>query len=537
MKLYEITYSLQNNVSLKSYLEEFCDETNTCDGKQIFIKTEPHIGEKIYVISEDEDIVKETLNVRPLYTISSVFVILFAIYILFIGFKLNLIDMMWYVPTAIGAVGVFIVPYWMMNYQPSEFYPESQPLFGLSRFNPLPFQQHTQISVMVYLTTLAAGIVLLPVVFPNPNVLATVFPVSISAVFFAWQDGFDPSSDITTVITTLTLLPFAIPLINLGIYTQRSIYTHQNMAIIHYIIPDDFNQLTQAIGLIYRSETVWLLFMNLTTILVMFFVLKSIADGAGRIGVYKMPHSISDKKHLRAGLSVLFITYVGGSISLFISQLFGHPIVPVNTVFHGILIYWPLLVIVPIWFIVWYWNPWSNSIDIPRNVSESAIEVDGIPVLFRDLGDIAAFPVLRDEPVIVLHERLEQNLTDDEIQAICYHEIYHINHNSVKYQDWVDIPVVGYVLFLFRTNLSELFNEEYAADEFAAANVGVEAVISAVKTVDSMDIGRSGSLVQNNIKTGWQGYVHLLFSPPVLSLYSPPRHHRITRLEEDATPD
>jgi Zn-dependent protease with chaperone function len=168
------------------------------------------------------------------------------------------------------------------------------------------------------------------------------------------------------------------------------------------------------------------------------------------------------------------------------------------------------------------------------DVSEPAFEVDDIPVLFRNLGDAAAFPVSDDEPVIVLHEQLNQNLTDEEIQAICYHELYHVKHNSVKYQTWIDIPVVGYLLFLFRTDLSELFNEEYAADEFAAAKVGTEAVVSALTTVDNMNLGRNGSAIQNHIEQGWRGYIQLLFSPPVLSLYSPPRRHRIKRLEEDA---
>jgi len=537
MQLYELTYSLQNEVSPKSCLKEFCDETESCGGNNISIKSEFPVGKKTYLLPEDGDIVKEKFSASPYYIISSFSVILFAIKFLFTGFELNSIDMIWYAPLVIGALGVLINPYLMMKHQPSEFYPESESLFGLSRLRPLPFQQHMKISVIVYLTTLAVGVVLLPVVFPDPNVLAAIFPVSITAVFLAWQDGYDPASNTITVITILTLLPFAIPLINLGMYSQRSISAQQNMQILQYLTPDAFNQINQAVAPIIQSETLWLLATNLMIIISIILVMKLITGGAGKIEVYKLPHSVSDKKHLRVGISILFIIYVGGSIGLWISQLIGYPIVPVEAVFDRVLIYWPLYILVPIWFFMWLWNPWGDSIDTPIDVSESAFEVDGVPVLFRDLGDTAALPKSGDKPAIVLHKQFKQDLTDDEIQAICYHELYHIKHNSIKYQTWIDIPVIGYLLFLFRTNFSELFNEEYAADEFAAANVGTEAVVSALTTVESMNIGRGGSPIQNHTNKGWQGYIQLLFSPPVLSLYSPPRHHRITRLEDDVTPE
>jgi len=534
MQLYELTYSLQNSVSPKSCLEEFCDETDSDNGKQIFTKKQPYIAEKVYTVPDNGDTVGEVLRIKPYYILCSFSVIWFAIYFLLTGFKLDLIEIIWYAFLLPGSIVVLVFPYWMLNLQPSEFYPEGQLLFGLSRFRPLPFQQQIQMSVVAYLTTLAAGIVLLPIVFPDPNVLAAVFPVSILAVSLIWQDRSDPATDSIVILTVLTLLPFAIPLINLSIYTQWNVFAQQNAQLVTYLTPETFNQLNQAILSITQSQTLGLISTIPTAVLLPIVVMKSIANSTDRIDVFKIPDTVDDKKYLRAGSLLLFAIYVGGSIGILLSQLFGYPIIPVETILDGILIYWPLFVLVPIWVIVWYWNPWSGSIDSSMDVSKPAFEVGNIPVLFRDLGDAAAFPVSDEEPVIVLHEQLKQHLTDDEIQAICYHELYHVKHNSVKYQTWINIPVVGYLLFLFRTDLSELFNEEYAADEFAAANVGTEAVVSALNTVDSMNLGRNGSAIQNHIEQGWRGYVQLLFSPPVLSLYSPPRRHRIKRLEGDA---
>jgi Zn-dependent protease with chaperone function len=536
MQLYELTYRLQNSVSPKSCLKDFCDEADSDSGEHTFTKIQPYIAEKVYTVPDNGDTVREVLRIKPYYILCSLSVIWFAIYFLLTGFKLNLIDIVWYAFLLPGSIVVLLFPYWMLNFQPAEFYPEDQSLFGLSRFRPLPFQQQTQMSVVAYLTTLAAGIVLLPVVFPDPNVLAAVFPVSILAVSLIWQDRSDPATDSIVMLTVLTLLPFGIPLINLSIYSQWNVFAQQNAQILTYLTPEAFNQLNQAILPIIQSQTLGVIFAIPTAVFLPIAVMRSIANNTDRIDVFKIPDTVDDKKYLRAGSLLLFATYVGGSIGILLSQLFGYPIIPVETVLDGILIYWPLFVLVPIWFIVWYRNPWGGSIDSSMDVSEPAFEVDDIPVLFRNLGDAAAFPVSDDEPVIVLHEQLNQNLTDEEIQAICYHELYHVKHNSVKYQTWIDIPVVGYLLFLFRTDLSELFNEEYAADEFAAAKVGTEAVVSALTTVDNMNLGRNGSAIQNHIEQGWRGYIQLLFSPPVLSLYSPPRRHRIKRLEEDAVP-
>lgn len=530
MQIYQLTYTLQNSVSPKSCLKNFCDEADSDNGKHTFTKTQSYIAEKTYTVPDDGDTVREVLRIKPYYILCLFSVMWFAIRILLTDFNPDL--MISYAFLLPGSVFVLLFPYWMINLQPSEFYPEGQSLFRLSRFRPLAFQQQIQMSAVAYLTILAAGIVLLPVVFPDPNVLAAVFPVSIFAISLIWQDQSDPATDRIVVLTVLTLLPFAIPLINLSIYSQWNEFTQRSVQLLAYFTPETFNQLNRAILHIIQSQTLGLIFSIPTAVFLPIVVMKSIANNTGRIDVFKIPDTVDNKKYLRTGSLLLFTMYVGGSIGTLLGQLFGYPIIPVETVLDGILIYWPLVVLVPVWFIVWYWNPWGSSMNIPIDVSEPAFEMDEIPVLFRDLGDAAAFPVLDGEPVIVLHEQLKQNLTDDEIHAICYHELYHIKHNSVKYQTWIDIPVVGYPLFLFRADLSELFNEEYAADEFAAANVGSEAVVSALTMVNSTNLGRSSS-IQSHFNEGWRGCVQLLFSPPVLSLYSPPRHYRIKRLEGD----
>lgn len=533
MQLYRLTYDLQNKSDLRQSLRDFCDEVESVSDRSEFIWKIPFTVEKRYTISDEENIINETLTAEPYYLLCSASAAILAVWLIQDNFQLILIDLIWYILLLPGAITLFILPYLLMNHQPAEFYAKQQSTFGLFRYQPSPFLTETQISPIVYVNSLIAGVVILPVVFPSPNILAAVFPVSVLAIFLIWQNRSDPASDNMILITALTVLPFSIPLINLTMYSQYEDIMAQNGYLISQITPSVFNPINELILSIFQSQTVGLVLTLPISVLLPIRIMKLVSDNTSRINTYEMPTKIRDKKHLRAGALLLCTIYIGGSLSLFLTQLAGYPIVPVDSVMAGVLVYWPLFILVPSWYVIWYQNLWHSSVDQEGDFEKPAFEIEGIPVFFGDLDRKAAFPISDDaSPAIVLNKKLKGKLNDDEIAAICYHELYHIKHDSIKYQKWIDVPVIGYVLFFLQANLSELYNEEYAADEFAAEKVGASAVISTLENVKQLGIGQAGSPVRQHLKKGWRGYVRLLFSPPVLSLYSPPRQYRINRLEE-----
>ncbi len=425
-----------------------------------------------------------------------------------------------------------IYPYIAIGDQPDEFYPKKEKCNLLSRLRPLPFQKQVSFSLVVYLNNLSAAIIALPIIFPEMNILAVAFPISVLALFLMFQDQSDPATNNVVGLTALILLPFTLPISNLAIYTQIPTVSQQNATMLAVFTPDLFQPAMDTITSSMDSVLLNLIFANAISIVILSSIYKLIYKNRSRIEVYKMPERIDDKKHLRAGVSLLFFVYVGGSISLLISQIVGHPLVPVEGLLRIILIYWPLIVITTTWAIVWFFRQQKNPTEDKICKTETACFVEGYQAVFAETGGAVAFPILsEDGPIIVLNNQLRHDLTDEEIKAICYHEIYHIRNRSIRYQDRVEIPIVGHLLFFLTTNFSELYNEEYYADEFAAEKLGPKVVISCLEKKQSMNFIRDEYTIRSHFKVGWQGFAHLLYSMPILALYSPPDKHRINRLE------
>jgi len=532
MKIYEIKYQLQNNLDIKSSLKKECDYSHTDENNHIFIKEDNKMGRKIYIVPNDGKEFTEYYIAKLRYVFCTITILLISSYLFLINFNLSISDWILILCAFPMANLLSIYPHIITDDQPKEFHPKKQQYSLLARLRPLPFQKQVDFSPIVYLNNIFAAIITVPLVFPEMNILAVVFPTSVLALFLMFQDQSDPATNNVVALTALILLPFALPIINLGIYTQLPTISQQNTTVLTALTPDPFHPVVAAITSVMSSSILNLLLVNLISILFLLFIYKLPYENQDRIEVYKMPTRINDKKHLRIGISLLFFVYVGGSISLLISQLVGHPLVPVETMFAKVLVYWPLVVVIISWVAVWYLRQQKNSTEDEICTTETAFFVEGYQVVFAETGGAAAFPMLsEDGPKIVLNNQLQEDLTDDEIKAICYHEIYHIEHDSIKYQDRVEIPIVGHLLFFLTTNFSELYNEEYYADEFAAKKVGPEVVISGLEKKRSMNFSGDEFTIRSHFKGGWQGYAHILYSMPVLALYSPPDKYRISQLE------
>ncbi len=526
MKLYEAGYELHEGLDPKSALEKDCQHTRTDGRLEVFTKHWDWLGSKAYVLDSETDEITEVYAAHPLYTLSSVVLLIYAGYLLLTGFEGELFSPFIDSLVPISAIAICSWPYAIAKQHPDGFRTANYPRKIVPDLKPVIFRNHVTFAKITYLNYIATGIILHSEIFSEPNVLFFIYLLGPLAMFLMSTDGDDPATKMTVFLSIFALLPFAIPVINVLIYSQwdRMILSISDSLILNISLIDNF------LAFLKHVPVLGLLFTNAAAVCGL-IVLKQEFDSPGDpFDIYKTPSTINDKEYTRVAVSVILSVYLVASIVLFISHLVGHPLVPTGTV-SWVLIYWPLLIIILAWVALWYQQRYLNTIDVDTN--NSAFDIDGIPVIFTDTNVKTAFPISdTSESVIILSEKLREGLSETEIVAVCYHELYHINHNSIRYQSRIQLPIIGYLLFFLSTNLSELYNEEYYADEFAAQEVGADVVLDALRKAQSIQSHQRGSIIQNEIDKGWSGFVRLLCLPPILSLYSPAIEHRIKRLEK-----
>jgi Zn-dependent protease with chaperone function len=188
-----------------------------------------------------------------------------------------------------------------------------------------------------------------------------------------------------------------------------------------------------------------------------------------------------------------------------------------------------------LYVVVWYRQ--RNNRTTVNNIRAGThqFKFNEIPVVFKNTSDKEGLAFVRSDgenDLIVIDSQLREELSDDEIEAICYHELYHITHDSMRYQTRIETPVIGHLLFFLSTNLERLYNDEYRADEFAAQQSSAKTLLNALRKTNSLTQTINKSKIKTKIDQGWWGCAEILCSPPVLKLYSPPTEDRIARLEE-----
>jgi len=526
MKLYEAKYEVQEGLDPKAALEKDCRHTRTDGRLEIFTKHWDWLGSKAYALDSETDEITEVCAAHPLYTLNSVVLSIYAGYLLLTGFEGNLFPPFISSLIPISAIAICSWPYAIANQHPDGFRTANYPKRIVPDLKPVVFRNHVTFAKITYLNYIITGIILHSEIFNELNVLFFIYLLGPLAMFLMSTDSHDPATKMTLFLSIFALLPFAIPVINVLIYSQweQMVISISDSLILNILLINNF------LTFLKQIPVLGLLFTNAVVVYGLIVLKRELDSPGDPFDIYNTPATINDKKYTRVAVSVILLVYLVASLVLFISHLVGYPVVPAGTL-SWVLIYWPLLVIILAWVAIWYQQRYLNTIDVDTN--NSAFEINGIPVVFTDTTIKTAFPTSgTSEPVIILSEKLREGLSETEIVAVCYHELYHIMHNSIRYQSRIQLPIIGYLLFFLSTNLSDLYNEEYYADEFAAQEVGAEIVLDTLRKAQSIQSHQHGSIIQNEIDKGWSGFIRLLCLPPILSLYSPTIEHRIKRLEK-----
>ncbi|ATW88298.1 Zn-dependent protease with chaperone function [Halohasta litchfieldiae] len=570
MKIYQAHYETQEGLGPKPALEYECEQLQTQGALEIFTKDYSYYGGKAYILDTDTNEIIEIYVAHPLYTLSSVLLVSYAAILLLTGFETSLADLfgeLFATVLPVSAIIVAFVPEMIINRQPNGFRTANYPDNKLPDMQPVAFLNKVTFSKLVYLNYISAGILLHSEIFNSIHILSPVYFLGIGAIILLQKNAHDPATDKTVFLSVFALFPYGITTLNLLIYSQwermiidvidvwvRTIQlTNELVAKIVQVsliglntdqgkIIAEFTRnliaslrfVSELLAAISQTPLVGLIITNLLILYVLTHLKQNLDSPSDPFGMYTHPPNITDKKYLRIGMSLILCVYIMTSLGILLSQLFGYPFIPIGAVTSGILIFWPLGIILPAGIAVWYRHRSDRTAINDIDVGNHQFEIESIPVVVKDIikkGKLAFVLPNSGKPVIIVDQQLCNKLSDDEMKAICYHELYHVNHDSIRYQTRIETPIIGTLLFFLFTNLEKIYNDEYRADEFAAQQVSAETVIDALRKAESLKQTNDKSKIKAEIDQGWWGYLELFCSPPVLSIYSPPTKDRIMRLE------
>lgn len=573
MKIYEANYEFHSGLGPEHALRNECEYSQTEGAVEIFGKDCGLYGGKGYALNNKGNELTEVFAAHPLYILSSVGLILHASILLLTGFETNifnlfiLFDSIYRLLVPLIAVVVAFMPTLMINQQPDGFRTANYPENDFQDLQPVAFLTQVTFSKLVYLNYFAAGVIAHAEIFSDLHILSPIYFLGISGVILLHMNIHDPATNKTVFLSVLGLLPYGVTIMNILVYSQWeeliskvSVIWANGMQFTNKVIGEmtllwlsELNP-EQSRAIAYIAE-IWmtnmrfgrgplaeiaqapltgLIVVNVAVIYVLIRLKRSLGSPSDPFGMYTNPQTVTDKKYLRVGVSLILAVYIGFSLTIFVSQLIGYSLIPINQTASGLLIFWPLYIIIPVGIAVWYQRRNNRTTVTDISAERKRFEFNGISVVVKNTGDSEGPAFVRSNggnTVIVIDSQLRDELSDDEIEAVCYHELYHIKYNSVRYQTRIEIPIVGYLLFFISTNLEELYNDEYRADEFAAHQSSEKTVTSALRKANSMSEPTYKSKLKAKMDQGWWEYAKLLCSPPILKLYSPSVENRIARLE------
>lgn len=570
MKIYEAHYEFHSGLEPKHALKNECEYSQTEGSLEIFGKGYGFRGGKGYALDTESNEVTEVFAASRLYILRSVVCLACAAIILLTGFETGLFRLF-------GDVFGMILPFLAMNtafipnsiisQQPDGFRTANYPENELPDLPPAVFRNRVTFSKLVYLNYFAAGIILHAGIFSGLHILSPVYVLGMAGVILLHMNSHDPATDKTVFLSGLALLPYGATMVNLLIYSQweKMIgdmsgillkYMEFTNEIINKIIFLSVSELSPeqsrvivdmgqtwmasvrfARGLlteVAQAPLIGLIVMNVAIIYILIHLKGSLDSPSDPFGIYRNPPTVTDKRYLRTGISFMLAVYIVYLLTILASLLIGSPFIPIDTVVSGLLIFWPVCIITLLYIAVWYQQRNNRTTVDNASAETHEFEFDGIPVVVKDTSDREGLAFVRSDgenSLIVIDSQLRDELSDDEIEAICYHELYHITHDSMKYQTRIETPIIGHLLFFLSTNLERLYNDEYRADEFAAQQSSTKTLLSALRKANSLKETTNKSKLKRKIDQGWWGYAELLCFPPVVKLYSPPAEDRIARLE------
>lgn len=338
-------------------------------------------------------------------------------------------------------------------------------------------------------------------------------------------------------LLVLTGLPVWIPIGSLVVYTQYEGIRQQGAVFLEIFQGILFTgYLVQIYEAISSPTLIYILLANL--ILAFFgasYAPKILDKIMVKLSANTSVNNVHYNKEVHLTLLILYTVYFLSNVVVFVSYLLGNSIIQFRSHVDFVTIFAPGLVI-GLYFV--YYRS-VRYIQIRKQVLSYATKqtqydfVEEIDIVTVEGLEASAFSVdlyFSKERVVVDRDVFEA-LDRDELAAVYFHELYHIEHQTKYYQQFVNVPIIGPIFFLALIDPEEVFSEEFRADECAAEKIGIEAVISAIETVAEIKqpVPKSHNAIIDAHSI--QELFKFITTIPIVGIYRPTRRQRIQRLK------
>jgi Zn-dependent protease with chaperone function len=406
----------------------------------------------------------------------------------------------------------------------------------------LPYYRRVELTVSrVAIFSLVFGLITIwPWVIPNVNlislwILATIL-VSIYGV-----SRTSPKEQTTPAILFLLMwtgMPVSLPIGNLFLFTQYDKFKQQGKSLIEVFqrssLPD---YAVQSYETMISYDMVYILFFNIIFIFYIIYYGQNILDEIKtRLLAETDVDNITYNKKSHSIFLFLYLTYFLLDIIVIGSYLLGYPIIRFGSHIEFTTMFAPALGI-GLYFAYYRYRRYREVREqvLSYATQQSQYEFHGdIDMVIVDDLDNSVFSVdlAFAEEKIVIGRNIFETLDEDELAAIYFHELYHIKHGTKRYQQFANIPIIGPILFLAFINPKKVALEEFRADEYAAKEVGAEAVISAIETTAEFKQSRITSQdgifdIDSN-----QDFLKFITTVPIVDVYRPTRRQRVQKLKQ-----
>lgn len=544
MKLYQLEYEIQNKADLETRLSNSFGEPEKTDQGIVFKHKPIDFFRKKYIYNDNQRELIEQGIVSPIYSICTV-VLAAVVFLRGIGLSIDstAISISLSVIYTLGGLTLFLLPVFLMNIKPDVFFPDEliHELFQTSSTLPVVFRRQVSVSPVVYLNGLTTLILAAPIIMPRLSItiipLLIILTVALPLLTRSWMN---PATNQVLTLAIWSTWPFGLTLGNLQIHSQRPSFTEQEQQVLMAMetLPFFTDEMGGAVPIFVETPVIRLIIGNLLFVLLLLYLTpKAISSIIDEKDVYKTSSLITDQLFLRLGVCSILVTYLAFPLFILVSYLLGFHIIHFEFITEILTIYLPLIVIIPLSVIGWIRSnrKEKNQIrELIRSSEQPLLHVEHVPVITADIGSSAAFstPKIDGQQYIVINEDLEDQLDREELLAMCYHELYHLENKTHRLQMISELPIVGYLLFFVFVNPTSIHEEEFRADDYAAKNVGRDAITSALEKTESENLGPSISPVKQFVheEGRWVAF-KLFWKAPILPLYRPERRMRIDRLE------
>jgi Zn-dependent protease with chaperone function len=544
MKIYRAEYEIQNTADLESRLSENFGTPENTDQGVVFENKIDLVFKKIYICDDNQKRLIEQCIASPLYLLSTLSLGI-ATWSRIIGFtaESTLISTILSILYLLGGLTLFLWPIFLSSIQPDAFFPDesTHELFQTPVTLPVLFREQFNVSPVVYLNGIFTVILAAPLIMPEFSI--TIVPVLILlgiTLPFVAKSRLNPATNQIVILAVVSLWPFGLTLGNLHTHVQRSKFLEQEREFVSMMesLPIVTHEMRDIIWFTVENPIIRLIILNILMVfLLLYLVPKLLSSAISTENVFHLSSLITSQIFFRVGVSSLLFIYFTIPLIIFASLFYRPHILQFDSTIEFIVAYWALIVVLPLSVIRWIYTKRREK-DQLRDIINSRdpiMSVDEVPVIIKDKNESSAFPIqeIDANEYIVVDQELENQMDRDELLAICYHELYHLENNIYRLQKISELPIVGYLLFFIFVNPVLIHKEEFRADEYAAKNVSREAIVSALEKTESMNGGPSDTDVGQFVdeEGSWATFVLFWKSPPILQLYRPERRVRINRLQ------